>query len=303
MGTAIVKRLKLKTTWPLHLMLTLPIVLLIIFSYLPMVGIVISFQNFVPTKGFFGSKWVGLAHYRFVFSLEDTMNVIRNTVVISVGKIVSGITFSVFIALLLNEISAGRLRKTIQTFVFFPFFLSWVILGGVLVDILSLKGGINQLIASLGWKPRMFLGDNALFVPVVIITNTWKDFGYNLVLFYAAIMNVDPALYEASAIDGAGRLRQTFSVTLPAMMPIIAVVSLLSLGGVLNAGFDQIFNMYNILVYETGDILDTYIYRLGLLSGQYSFATAVGLFKSVVGLVLIVISYWAADRFAGYRII
>jgi len=302
MGTAIVKRLKLKTTWPLHLMLVVPIVLLIIFCYLPMVGIVISFQNYLPTKGFFGSKWVGFAHYRFVFSLEDTMNVIRNTIVISTGKIISGIVFSVFIAILLNEVPIRRLRKTIQTFMFFPFFVSWVILGGVMVDLLSLKGGINQLIASLGMKPRMFLGDNSLFVPVVIITNTWKDFGYNLVLFYAAIMNVDPALYEAAAIDGAGRMRQTISVTLPAMMPIIAVVSLLSLGGVLNGGFDQIFNLYNILVYETGDILDTYIYRLGLLSGQYSFATAIGLFKSVVGMVLIVISYWAADRFAGYRI-
>ena len=302
MGTDIVRRLKLKTTWPLHLMLVVPIVLLVIFCYLPMVGIVISFQNFLPTKGFFGSKWVGLAHYQFVFGLEDTMKVIRNTVVISTGKIICGIVFSIFIAILLNEVPARHVRKTIQTFVFFPFFVSWVILGGVMVDLLSLKGGINQLVASLGMKPRMFLGDNSLFVPVVIITNTWKDFGYNLVLFYAAIMNVDPALYEAAAIDGAGRMRQTISVTLPAMMPIIAVVSLLSLGGVLNGGFDQIFNLYNILVYETGDILDTYIYRLGLLSGQYSFATAIGLFKSVVGMVLIVISYWAADRFAGYRI-
>ena len=290
-------------TWELHCMMVVPIVIVLIFCYIPMVGLSISFQQYYPTKGFFNSKWVGLAHYRFLFSLEDTWNVIRNTLVISVGKILVGISFSVVFALLLNEISRKRLRVFIQTMVFFPFFLSWVVLGGILVDILSLKGMVNAVTSLVGIDPVMFLGNAKLFVPTIIITNTWKDFGYNMIIFYAAIMNVDSTLYEAAVIDGAGRIRQTFAVTLPSIAPVIAVVTLLALGGVLNAGFDQIFNMYNPLVYETGDILDTYIYRMGLLGAQYSFATAIGLFKSLIGFTLILFSYWAMDRFANYRII
>ena len=303
MGAKLLKSTKLKSTWTLHLMLFLPVVLLVIFCYTPMVGIVVAFQDYLPTKGFFGSKWVGLQYFNFLFSIKDTWNVIRNTLVISVGKIVVGLSVSVVFAILLNEININSLKKSIQTFVFFPYFLSWVILGSILVDILSLDGAFNSLIKALGMKPVMFLANNTTFVPVIVLSNTWKDFGYNMIIFYAAIMNIDPTLYEAATVDGAGRLRQTWNITLPSMAPIVAVVGLLSLGGVLNAGFDQIFNMYNPLVMRTGDILDTYIYRLGLMSGQYAFATAAGLLKSLVGFVLIIIAYRAADRFANYRIL
>ena len=289
---------RIDITWSLHLMLLAPVVLLLIFNYTPMIGLVVAFQNYLPTKGFFGSEWVGLKHIQFLFSLEDTWNVIRNTVVISLGKITAGLIVSVVFAVLLNEVMVKTLRKVIPIIVFFPYFLSWVILGSILVDMLSLSGMINKVISFLGFEPVMFLGNNNTFVPVIILSSVWKDFGYNMVIFYAAIMNINPSLYEAAAVDGAGRLRQTLNITLPGIAPMIAVVTLLSLGGVLDAGFDQIFNMYNPLVMSTGDILDTYIYRQGLISGQYAFATAAGLVKSLVGFVLIVLSFWAIDRYA-----
>lgn len=290
-------------TWPLHLMLLAPVILLLVFNYMPMVGVVVAFQNYLPTKGFFGSEWVGFKHIAFLFSLEDTWNVIRNTLVISIGKIAMGILVSIGFALLLNEVTVKALRKMIPIIVFFPYFLSWVILGSILVDILSLNGAINAIIGALGFRQVMFLASNDTFVPVIILSSVWKDFGYNMIIFYAALLNIDPSLYEAASVDGAGRLRQVLRITLPSMGPIIAVVGLLSLGGVLDAGFDQIFNMYNPLVMSTGDILDTYIYRQGLISGQYAFATAAGLVKSLVGLVMILTAFWAIGRFANYRIL
>ena len=299
----VVKSTRIKTTWSLHLMLLAPVALLLLFCYTPMVGIVVAFQDYLPTKGFFGSKWVGFKYFEFLFSIQDTWNVIRNTLVISAGKIVVGLVVSLVFAILLNEIGVKPLRKMIQTFVFFPYFLSWVILGSILVDILSLDGAINSILKIFGLKPVMFLANNTTFVPVIILSNTWKDFGYNMIIFYAAIMNIDPSLYEAAIVDGAGRIRQTWNITLPGMISIVAVVGLLALGGVLNAGFDQIFNMYNPLVMRTGDILDTYIYRQGLLSGQYAFGTAAGLLKSLVGFLLILVANWSAERFANYRIL
>lgn len=298
-----VKKTKIKTTWPLHLMLLAPVILLIVFNYTPMVGIVVAFQNYLPTKGFFGSDWVGLDHFQFLFSLRETRNVIRNTVVISVSKIFAGLIVSLIFSILLNEIPHKSIKKFVQSCVFFPYFLSWVILGGIFVDMLSLNGAINKVISVIGFQPIMFLGNNTTFVPTVIFTSVWKDFGYSMIIFYAAIMGIDATLYEAATVDGANRFRQILAITIPSLAPTIAVLGLLGLGNVLNAGFDQIFNLYNPLVYRTADILDTYIYRIGLMSGQYAYATAIGLFKSLVGFVLIVLSFWAADRFANYKII
>jgi putative aldouronate transport system permease protein len=294
--------LKIKQTWQLHLMMLPILILLGIFCYVPMVGIVISFQDYLPTKGFFGSSWVGLYNYKFLFSLRDFIQIIRNTLVLSGSKIVLGLVVSILFAILLSESNLRRTKNVVQTFVFLPYFISWVILGGIFVDIFSLDGGINQIIQIFGLKPIMFLGHPAWFVGVAVITDVWKVFGYNMIVFYAAIMGIDISLYESATIDGAGRLRQVFSITIPCITPMIVVMGMLSLGNILNAGFDQIFNMYNPLVYKTADILDTYIYRMGLISGQYSFAAAVGLFKSLVSMVLIVTGNWMANRFAGYRI-
>jgi putative aldouronate transport system permease protein len=298
----VIEYLKPKQTWQLHLMMLPVMALLVVFCYLPMVGLTVAFQDYLPTKGFFGSPWVGLDNFTFLFSLRDFIFIIRNTLVISVGKIVLGLIVSIFFAVMLSESNLARVKNVVQTLVFFPFFISWVILGGVILDIFSLNGAVNHILVFLGIKPIMFMGDPLWFVITAVVTEVWKSFGYNMIVFYAAIMSIDTALYEGATIDGAGKIRQVFDITVPSIAPMIAVMGLLSLGGILNAGFDQIFNLYNPLVYKTADILDTYIYRMGVVSGQYSFSAAVGFFKSIVSLVLIVTANWAANRFAGYRI-
>jgi len=267
-----------------------------------MVGLIISFQNYIPTLGFFNSKWVGLDNFRFLMSLREFPQIIRNTLIISTGKIVLGMSASLFFAILLSETNFRKFRSAVQNVIFVVFFISWVVLGGIFVDIFSLNGIVNNFLRFFGLDPIFFLGNTFWFPIIMIITDVWKFYGYNMIIFYAAIVGVDSSLYESAALDGAGRIRSIWSITIPTIMPIIAVMGLLNLGNVLNAGFEQIYNMYNPTVYRTGDILDTFIFRTGIMNGQFSFATAMGFFRSVVSMVLIVIGNWAAKRFAGYQI-
>lgn len=278
------------------------IILLIIFIVIPLFGLVIAFQNYVPAKGIFGSEWVGLENFEYMFLIPDSMQVFWNTIVIAVAKIIAGIIVPVIFALLLNEAKNVLFKKTVQTVVYMPYFLSWVILGSIFQAMLSLDGPINAIIQMLGGEPIMFLGSNDWFRSIIVITDTWKNFGYGAIVYLAALLAVDLNLYEAAAIDGAGRFRQLINITLPALVPTIVLMTTLSLGNVLNAGFDQVFNMYNAMVYETGDIIDTYVYRMGLIDMQYSLSTAVGLLKSIVSSILIILSYTLARKFAGYRI-
>ncbi len=288
---------------PLHMMLLPGVLLLLIFSYTPMIGIIISFQNFVPTRGLFGSEWIGLDNFRYAFELPDFRIVMRNTVFISILKIVAGTFAALVTALLLNEIGKMWFKRGIQTLIYLPHFLSWVSLGGILIDILSPSSGIiGQILSSFGIEPVFFLGNNAWFPYVIVISDVWKEFGFSTIVYLAAITSINPTLYEAARIDGANRWRQTWHVTLPGMRPIIVLLATLSLGNVLNAGFDQIFNLYSPAVYESGDIIDTMVYRMGLVDFQYGLATAIGLFKSVISFFLISTSYWLAYRFANYRI-
>jgi putative aldouronate transport system permease protein len=294
--------LKPRQTWQLHFMMLPVVVIVFIFSYIPMVGLSIVFQDYLPTKGFFGSPWVGLDNLKFLFSLQDFSLILRNTLVISISKLVVGMCVSVFFAVMLSESNIWGMKNIVQTLVFFPFFISWVVLGGVFLDLFSLGGAINQILGLFKIEPVMFLGNPTWFVIVSVVVDTWKGFGYNMIVFYAAIMGIDAALYESATLDGAGKVRQVFAITIPSIAPMIAVMGILALGGVLNAGFDQIFNMYNPLVYKTADILDTYIFRMGIVSGQYSFSAAVGFFKSVISMVLIITGNWLARRYAGYMI-
>ncbi|MCQ6559427.1 ABC transporter permease [Paenibacillus mendelii] len=292
-----------KRQWPLYAMLVPAIICVVIYSYIPLVGSVIAFQDFTPFKGWFGSDWVGLDQFRYAFELPDIWKIIRNTVVISLMKIVAGLFVPILFALLLNEINKMFVKRSIQTLIYLPHFLSWVILGGILIDILSpSEGMVNQLIKWLGFEPVFFLGDNRWFPYILVLTDTWKEFGFSTIVYLAALTGINPALYEAAVIDGAGRIKQTWHITLPGMIPIIVLMATLSLGNVLNAGFDQVFNLYSPQVYESGDVLDTLIYRVGLEDMQYSVATALGLVKSVVSFAFISISYWLAYRLANYRI-
>jgi putative aldouronate transport system permease protein len=268
-----------------------------------MVGVVIAFQDYKPWLGITHSNWIGFDNFVQIFEYEESKQAVINTLVIAVIKIVVGIVVPVFMAILLNEIRFMGLKRGIQTLVYLPHFLSWVTIAGIMIDILGLDGGVNALLHHLfGMEPIYFLGDPAYFRATVVVSDLWKNFGFSMIVYLATIVGIDPSYYEAAEIDGATRLQQTRYVTLPSMMPMIIVISTLALGGILDAGFDQIFNLYNPLVYSTGDIIDTYVYRSSLLSGQYGFGTAVGLFKSGISLILIVISYRIAYKVAGYKI-
>jgi putative aldouronate transport system permease protein len=298
------KQTNFKKELPLHLMILPGLIILFIFHYLPMAGIIIAFQKFIPAKGLFGNqKWIGLDNFRYVFQLPNFSNVIWNTVNISLMKIVLGIVIPIVFAILLNEIKNSGLKRSIQTAIYLPHFLSWVILGGILIDILSPSDGLaNRVIKLLGFKSIFFLGDNKWFQQTMVITDTWKEFGYGTIVYLAAITGIDQALYEAAKIDGANRWKQVVHVTLPGMKMVIVLLLLLSLGKLLNAGFDQIFNLYSPPVYQSGDIIDTFVYRIGILDAQFGVATAVGLFKSVISLIFISVSYYCAYKFADYRI-
>lgn len=285
-----------------YIMLIPALLWLFFFSIVPMFGIVMAFQDYNPGQGILHSKFVGLENFKYMFQMNDVKQVLCNTVVIAVGKIIGNIIFPLIFALLLNEFCIKRLKRPIQTIVYLPYFLSWVILAKIVLNIFGYTGPINQLMEAFGGNPINFFGEPSLFQPLVIGTDIWKGFGYNTVVYLAAILGVDQSLYEAAAADGAGRFKRILHITLPGIRTTVALLAILSLGNVLNAGFDQIYNLYNPLVYSTGDIIDTWVYRAGLENLQYSLATAVGLFKSVISVILIVIGYKLADKFTGYKL-
>ncbi|MDQ0720726.1 ABC transporter permease [Paenibacillus sp. W4I10] len=288
---------------PLHLMILPGLLIIIVFGYIPMAGLSIAFQNFSPIAGFKNMNWVGWDNFRYLFDLPGFSQVVWNTVFISTMKIVSGLVIPVLVALLLNEVRKTGFKRTIQTVIYMPHFFSWVILAGIIVDVLSPSTGIvNMLLKSLGIDPIQFLASNEWFPYILVITDQWKEFGFGTIIYLAALTNIDKSLYEASVMDGAGRWKQTWHITLPGIRPIVILMVTLSLGNVLNGGFDQVFNLYNPLVYESGDILDTMIYRIGLQDAQYSVSTALGLIKSVVSFIFIGLGYFLAYRFANYRI-
>jgi len=294
---------KLLREAPLYVMLIPSVILLLIYSYGAMVGNVIGFQRFVPTNGLFGSEWVGFANFKTLFSLPSIWEVIRNTILISLCKMIGGVIVPVVFALLLNEVSHTGIKGFIQTLVYLPHFLSWVILAGIFFDILSPSSGIlNRMLGSLGIQPIFFLGDKTWFPITMVLTDIWKGFGFGSVIYLAALTSIDPALYESAQIDGAGRWKQTLHITLPGIVSIITLMTVLSMANILNGGFDQIYNLYNPSVYSTGDILDTFVFRLGIERAQYSLSSAAGLFKSGVSLIFIVASYYLANKYAGYRI-
>lgn len=296
----------LKREWPLHLMLLPALVILMIYSYLPMVGITIAFQDFIPSggiKGFFTSDWVGWDNFEYVFSMPDMKQIMMNTVVIAIMKIVAGITVPLALALLLNEVKSAIFKKSAQTIIYVPYFLSWVILGGILIDLLSPSNGIvNKIIQAFGFEPIYFLGSLKTIQGVFVASHIWKEVGYNLVIFLAAISSIDQSQYEAARVDGAGHMKQLRYITLPSLQPMIVLLTVLSLGNILNAGFDQIFNLYSPVVYEKADIIDTFVYRIGMEQLQYSVATAIGVFKSVVSLVFVSSSFYLAKKLANYQL-
>lgn len=275
---------------------------MLLFNIVPMFGITMAFQDFNPGKGIFGSDFIGLDNFKYMFELDDTREILFNTLVIALGKIIGNLVVPVTFALLLNEVKNLLFKRSIQTIVYLPHFLSWVVLGGIILDIFSYGGPINNLLEALGFGGVAFFQRDDLFRQLVIGSDIWKEFGFNAVVYLAAMTGISPALYEAAAIDGASRWQRLLKITLPGIKGVIVLMTVLSLGNILNAGFDQIYNLYNPAVYSTGDIIDTWVYRVGLNDLQFSLASAVGLLKSVVGFITITVSYTLAYKLADYRI-
>ena len=292
---------KLKRQWQYHLMLLPGVILIFIFAYIPLYGVIIAFEDYNPALGF-ASPWVGMKHFQYIFSQPAFLRTIWNTFFIAVMKLIGGIVVPVIFALLLNELVSNRLKRIFQTLIYIPNFLSWVIMAGVLMDILANNGIINQFLGFFGMDAVNFLGNASVFPWTMIVTDIWKGFGFGTVVYLAALTSIDPGLYESAILDGATSWQQIRYITLPLLMPTIILMLVLALGNVLNAGFDQIFNLYSPIVYQTGDIIDTYVYRLGIQQAQYSVGAAIGLFKSAVSAVLVLTSYILADKCAGYKI-
>ena len=303
---SISKNLK-KESNAFHLMLLPGVIVTFIFAYIPLAGIVMAFQNFRPFLGFSGSDWVGFDNFRFLFSNPAFWTSMQNTVIIAVWKIALNILVPLTLALLLNELGQkafSRLFKRFtQTVVFIPFFFSWAILGGIIMQMFSYESGIvNTIVVSLGGERTPWLISNDHMRALIISTDVWKVMGYNTVIFLAAITNVDPGMYEAAKVDGAGHLRQLWSITLPTIMPIVLLMTILGMGSILNAGFEQILMLENSVVRPTVDIIDTFIFRTGLQGGQFSIGAAAGLFRSAISMGFVGISYFIAYKVTDYRV-
>ncbi len=301
---------KNKTSWrmvwqqhkALYIMLIPAAILLVLLNFYPMWGVGIAFVKYNLVKGLSGSEFIGLQNFQMVFGRPETWSIIRNTVVIAVGKIILGQLAAVIFALMIHEVRFPPYKRLVQTLTTLPYFLSWIIVGAVMVVVLGSNGPVNNIVEGLGLRPIRFLADRNIFPLTIILSDVWKGFGFGAVIYLAALTQINPELYEAAAVDGAGRGARMRNITIPGITPTIVLMAALSLGSVLNAGFDQILVLYNSVVYSTGDIIDTWVYRVGLLGTSYEIATVVGLFKGAVGFTLILISYWLAGKYANYRI-
>jgi putative aldouronate transport system permease protein len=273
----------------LYLLLLVPVIQLFIFQYIPMYGVLIAFKEFKMAKGIWGSPWNGFEHFQNLFSDFVFLRALRNTLIISGLKLVFGFVTPIIFALLLNEIRHERFKKITQSISYLPHFMSWVIAASMLVEIVSPQRGIvNYVITLFGGDPVHFLASKTYFIPLLIVSDIWKEMGWAAIIYIASMASISPELYEASEVDGANRLQKMLNITIPAIMPVVIILFLLRLGNILEGGFDQILNLYNPLVYEVGDIIDTYVYRVGLVQYEFDYSAAVGLFKNVVGVVLLV---------------
>lgn len=289
-----------KKYFSLFIMFVPAIIYFFVFKYVPMYGVTLAFKDYNISKGIMGSEWIGLEHFEKLMRTSTFTRSVRNTIIISFGKILFGFPAPIILALLLNEVRNLKFKKVVQTISYMPHFLSWVILAGVFNQFFSPSTGvINYIIGLFGVEPIYFTASNDWFRTVVIGTDVWQGVGWGTVVYIAAISGISPEYYEAAECDGATRFQKIFRITLPLLAPTIAVLFILRVGGILDAGFDQIFNMYNQAVYETGDIIDTYVYRVGMGSMQYDRATAVGLFKNAIGFCLVVITNFVSKKLSG----
>lgn len=280
--------------WMLYLMITPLLLYYLLFCYLPMFGIVIAFQDFRVTRGFFASKWVGLEHFRRFFTSEYAWTTSRNTLMINFYGLIFGFPAPILLAILLNEVKQVRFKKAVQLITYMPHFISLVVVCAIIRDFLSARGLINTFLAFFGRSAVNFLTEPSWFRPIYVISGIWQHMGWDSIIYLAALSAIDPELYEAATVDGASRLRKIWHITLPGIAPTITILLILRIGSMMSVGFEKIILLYTPLTYETADVISTYVYRRGLIDGKYSFAAAVGLMNSVVNLILLL----SADRFS-----
>ncbi|MDI6619377.1 MAG: ABC transporter permease subunit [Clostridiales bacterium] len=280
----------LENDFDLYLMLVPMILFFILFSYKPLTGLVIAFKDYSPFRGIWGSKWVGIQYFKEFFTGPYALRTIKNTLVISLTSLIIGFPMPIIFALLLNELRAIRFKKTVQSISYLPHFLSTVIVCGIVVNFLSpTTGVVNTLLKMMGFKPIYFLSIPKFFVPIYTIMGIWKNTGYDSIIYIAALTSISDELYEAATVDGAGRWQQFIYITLPSLMPTIVIMLLIRLGNILNVGYEAIILLYNPSIYTTADVINTFVYRVGITEGRYDYATAIGLFNSVVAFIIVII--------------
>ncbi|WP_243735166.1 ABC transporter permease [Paenibacillus turpanensis] len=278
----------------LYLMILPGIVFFIVFKFIPLAGSVIAFQKYQIFKGIWGSEWVGLDNFIFLFTYQDFYLVLRNTATIALYQLLFSFPAPIILALLFNEVRLMLAKRVLQSLFYLPHFLSWVVVGGIVFELLATQGVMNQIRGWMGFEPILYMQEERYFRTIVVLSGIWKEVGWGTIIYLAAISGINPNLYEAAVMDGASRWKQTIYITLPTMFPTILVLFLLNIGNFLELGFDQIFNLLTPMTYSVGDIIETYVYRAGVLQGQYSVTTAIGLFQSVIGFILL----WIFNRLA-----
>ena len=291
--------IQIKRHLPFYLFLLLPVAQVIIFNYLPMYGVQISFRDFKIKRGITGSEWVGLEHFIKLFSDKTFYNVLKNTIYISSMTLIFTFPLTIVFALMINELRNGKVKRVSQTITYMPHFLSWIIVGSFFKQMLSPTGGaVNMLLVSLGIldDPVYFMIQKQMFVPIYLIATLWKELGWGSIIYLAAMASIDPSLYEAASLDGAGRLRKVMHITFPGILPTVSTLLILRLGSLMSVGFDPIFNLYNSATYEVADVISTYVYRRGLVDAKYDYTTAVGLFQNVVSMILVLSGNWLARK-------
>lgn len=276
---------------------------LLVFKYVPMFGIVIAFKNLNLVRGLWGSDWIGLQNFQILFESPHFYRVLKNSLLLSIYQIIWGFPAPILVALMLNEVRQMVFKRIAQTVLYLPHFISWVVLGGIIINFLSPTSGlVNYIVTSFGYEPIKFLMKPEYFRSILVSAEIWKEVGWGTIIYLAAMSGIDPTLYESATIDGASRLQRIRYITLPGIATTVVILLLLKLGNILDNGFEQVFMLYNPLTYETADIFETYTYRIGLQDGRLSYATAIGLFKSVVGFVLIISANYTSRRISGKSI-
>lgn len=290
---------RIRKYWPLMIMMLPAILFFAIFCYQPMYGAILAFKDYKISQGIMGSDWIGFDHFMKLFSSRNFWQVMKNTLGISALKLIFGFFPPILFALLLKEIKIPLLRKITQTCSYLPYFISWIVMAGIMKEFLSQNGVLNQIVTLFGGEPQIWLSEPQYFWTILIVSEIWKGFGWGSIIYFSALSGIDQQLYEAAALDGASRLQRAVKITLPLLIPVITINLILSMANILNAGFDQIFNLQNDSVMSVARIIDTYVYELGVQSRDYGLSTAVGLFKSVIAFILMVVTNAIAKKING----